>query len=92
VVITGSSSTPLHQQGRDPTYAAAFMTAALGRLPRVQAGAWVWGNVQFGRLVPLRLKAGSLASCVQLGQRRSGGTVATMRVPNCVGLKALGGG
>ena len=87
VVIAGSTPAPLHQQGGDPSFAAAFMTAALGRLPRVQAGAWVWDDVQLGHLAPLRLKAGSLDSCVQLAQRRSGRTVATMRVPNCVVLK-----
>ena len=46
------------QQGHDPTYAAAFMTATLGRLPRLQAGAWVWDNVQAGLPAPLHLGVG----------------------------------
>ena len=33
------------QQGHDPSYAAAYMTAVLGRLPVIQAGAWVWDDV-----------------------------------------------
>ena len=40
---------PLLQQGHDPTYAAAFMTAALGRLPIIQPGAWVWNDVRSRR-------------------------------------------
>ena len=36
------------QQGHDPSYAAAYMTAVLGRLPVVQAGAWVWDDVHIG--------------------------------------------
>jgi hypothetical protein len=37
------------QQGHDPSYAAAYMTAVLGRLPVMQAGAWVWDDVHIGR-------------------------------------------
>ena len=38
VVIATDTAAPNLQQGRDPTYAAAFFTAALGRLPTIQAG------------------------------------------------------
>ena len=44
------------------------MTAALGRLPRVEAGAWVWDDVQVGLPAPLRLKAGTLGACVRDGR------------------------
>ncbi len=92
VVIAVNVSAPRHQQGRDPTYAAAFMTAALGRLPRVQAGAWVWDDVELGLRAPLRLKAGTLESCVPRAAGRSGLAVATMRVPDCVVRGALSRG
>ncbi len=45
VVIAPDSAAPILQQGHDPEYAAAFMTAALGRLPTIEDGAWVWNNV-----------------------------------------------
>ena len=54
VVIATNPSAPALQQGRDPTYAAAFMTAALGRLPSIEAGAWVWNDVRLGLSGPLR--------------------------------------
>jgi hypothetical protein len=92
VVIAVNASAPRHQQGRDPTYAAAFMTAALGRLPSVQAGAWVWDDVELGLRAPLRLKAGTLESCVQRAEGRLGPAVPTMRVPNCVVQGALSHG
>jgi len=92
VVIALNPSAPLHQQGRDPTYAAAFMTAALGRLPRVQAGAWVWDDVQVGLPAPLRLKARTLDTCVRVAEGRSGRVVATMRAPTCVARRASGHG
>ena len=81
VVIATNPAAPSIQQGHDPTYAAAFMTGALGRLPRVQAGAWVWDNVQVGLPAPLRLKAGTLGACVRVAEGRSGQVMATMRAP-----------
>ena len=45
VVIATNPGAPQLQQGHDPTYAAAFMTAALGRLPTIESGAWVWNDV-----------------------------------------------
>ena len=92
VVIATNPAAPSIQQGHDPTYAAAFMTGALGRLPRVQAGAWVWDNVQVGLPAPLRLKAGTLEACVRVAEGRSGQVMATMRAPKCVALRALGHG
>jgi hypothetical protein len=45
VVIAPQPGVGVYGQGIDPTYAAAYMTAALGRLPTIQAGAWVWDDV-----------------------------------------------
>jgi len=92
VVIAANPSAPIHLRGRDPTYAAAFMTATLGRLPSLQAGAWVWDNVQAGLPAPLHLGSGTLQRCVQVAERRSEQVVASMRAPNCVALRALAHG
>jgi hypothetical protein len=93
VVIATNPAAPTFQRGRDPTYAAAFMTAALGRLPRLQAGAWVWDDVQVGLPASLHLDAGALATCVQSAEGPSVQTVASMRAPNCVALSGgVGGG
>jgi len=90
VVIATNPAAPALQQGRDPTYAAAFMTAALGQPPTVQAGAWVWDHVQLGLHAPLQLKAGALASCVRAAEGPSGRIVAGMRVADCVVRSAPG--
>ena len=58
VVVATDPALSTRQLGRDPVYAAAFMTAALGRAPTLEAGAWVWNNVQLGSTGPLELKAG----------------------------------
>jgi hypothetical protein len=88
VVATNLLAPPL-QQGHDPTYAAAFMTAALGRLPVLQQGAWVWYDVQVGQHGALAVPPGTVASCVQGVEGPSGRVVATMRAPVCVGLHAI---
>lgn len=89
VVVALSPGEPALQQGRDPTYAAAFMTAVLGRLPRVQANAWVWDDVHVGARAALRVAPGTLVTCVAQGRGRAGRAVATLRVPLCVGLHGL---
>jgi hypothetical protein len=81
------------QQGHDPSYAAAYMTAVLGRLPVVQAGAWVWDDVHVGR------RSGSaggsaggtvtdsiLQGCVLRHETKTpaGVVTASMGVPRCV--------
>ena len=48
------------------------MTAALGRPPTVQAGAWVWDDVGVGLGAPLVLPAGALAGCVGQAEGTSG--------------------
>ncbi len=91
VVIATDPEAPMLQQGRNPAYAAAFMTAALGRPPTVQAGAWVWDDVQPGHQGPLLLKPGALESCVRAADEgSSGGVVAGMGVADCVVQSALG--
>jgi hypothetical protein len=91
VVIATDPEAPVLQQGRNPAYAAAFMTAALGRPPTVQAGAWVWDDVQPGLGGPLLLKPGALESCVRAADEGSwGGVVAGMGVADCVVQSALG--
>jgi hypothetical protein len=65
------------------------MTAALGRRPTVQAGAWVWDNVQLGLTRPLVLPAGTLATCTGAAERKQTGFRATMQVVDCVSGGAL---
>jgi hypothetical protein len=91
VVIATNPAAPALQQGHDPTYAAAFMTSALGRLPTVQAGAWVWHDVQagVGAHPALPVRRGTLASCVALAEGASGRVVADLRAPACVALHGL---
>ena len=59
-------------RGHDPTYAAAFMTAALGRPPTIEAGAWVWNDVQLGHARPLVVDPGTLATCTSRPRTRAG--------------------
>jgi hypothetical protein len=89
VVIATNPAAPRVEQGHDPTYAAAFMTAALGRRPTVQAGAWVWDNVRLGLTRPLVLPAGTLATCVGAAEGKQTAFRATMQVVDCVSGGAL---
>jgi hypothetical protein len=90
LVVATNPSAPLLQQGHDPTYAAAFMTAALGRLPVLEQGAWVWYDVDLGSHRALDVPPGTIASCVTKAESPTGNIAATMRAPNCVGLRGLG--
>ena len=72
-------------QGHDPTYAAAFMTAVLGRLPHISAGAWVWDDVNVAhgpRAVPQ--SAGRLDACVARDERGHAPSAVTLSVARCV--------
>jgi hypothetical protein len=91
VVIATNPTVPVLQRGHDPTYAAAFMTAALGRLPVIEAGAWVWNNVSVSHGSALIIPPGSLKTCVSLVERGRRGlpAIATLKVADCVGLEAL---
>ena len=79
-------------RGRDPAYAAAFMTAALGRLPTLQAGAWVWEHVGAGlaRQAAYRVQGDALDQCAGLAPGQPDHPVATLRVSDCVSLAASG--
>ncbi len=90
VVIATDPAAPRVEQGRDPVYAAAFMTAALGRQPTLEAGAWVWNDVQLQGARPLRLKAGTLATCTAAAEGKAGLFRATMQLPECVAGGVLG--
>ena len=83
-MIATDPAAPNLQQGRDPTYAAAFFTAALGRLPTIQAGAWVWDDVQLGLQPPWRIKPGTLAFCATGAEGSSGRVQADLDVADCV--------
>ncbi|MGO8861369.1 MAG: hypothetical protein ACLQRH_11480 [Acidimicrobiales bacterium] len=77
------------QQGHDPAYAAAYMTAVLGRLPVVQAGAWVWDDVHVGPrsgTVSRVVTDALLQGCVSRHETTTstGVVTASMGVPSCV--------
>ena len=86
VVIAADPSAPTVEKGRDPTYAAAFMTAALGRLPSIEAEAWVWNDVQLGLPAPWR--AGRHAALVRRGVH--GGLCPGRGEPGGAGLRRAG--
>jgi hypothetical protein len=90
VVVATDPAAPRVEQGHDPVYAAAFMTAALGRQPTLQAGAWVWNDVDVQHARPLDLKSGTLATCTEAVEGRLGVFRATMQLPECVAGGALG--
>jgi hypothetical protein len=85
VVIAPQPNVSFLVEGHDPTYAAAFMTAALGRLPRINAGAWVWDDVNRSfALDPVRVHPGALEACVVTDEKAVPSTRATLRVARCV--------
>ena len=63
------------QEGRDKIYAAGFFTAVLGRLPRIQAHAWVWYGL--GNHSPVSINRQALFSC-------QSGMTNKVNVPQCV--------
>jgi hypothetical protein len=90
VVVANDGALPKSQRGRDAAYAAAFMTAALGRLPTLQAGAWVWDNVQVGQHRPLSLRPDTLFNCLRPVEGSTRRVVAaSLLVPVCVARAAL---
>jgi hypothetical protein len=86
VVIATDPAAPPLQQGHDPTYAASFMTAVLGRPPVLQAGAWVWYGVAAQLHGPQRVPAGALQHCVDVAERGegTGATAVSEQAPRCV--------
>ena len=89
VVIATDPAAPGAEQGHDPTYAAAFMTAALGRQPTLQAGAWVWNNVQLQRYPAPGPQGGHAGHLHRGGRRETGGLQGDHAAPECVGGGAL---
>jgi hypothetical protein len=53
VVIPDQPALPGYERIRSVTDAAALVTAATGRLPRLQAGAWVWTGIDRGARTPV---------------------------------------
>ncbi len=84
VVIAPNPGAPRVEEGTDPVYAAAFMTAALGAPPRLQAGAWVWAHVQLRLHRPLQVPAGAVTACAFKVEGRSGHVSVSLRAPDCV--------
>jgi hypothetical protein len=88
VVVAPQHTRQILEQGHDPTYAAAFMTAVLGRSPRIQDGAWVWDHVALGRAASaspaLTISRSTLGTCVARDERHVAATTATLRVARCV--------
>jgi hypothetical protein len=89
VVVATNPGAPKLQQGSDPVYAAAFMTAALGMLPTLQAGAYVWDDVDLDRHAALRVPNGALVTCAQAAEAATGHESATIAAPYCVTLMAM---
>ncbi len=92
VVIAPDPEAPAVEQGTDPAYAAAFMTAALGVSPTLQAGAWVWDDVQRQMRHALQVPAGALTSCALQAGSGTGRVVVSMALPGCVRRAARAGG
>jgi hypothetical protein len=88
VVIATDPGAPRIEQGHDPVYAAAFMTAALGQQPNLEAGAWVWNDVQLAQHEPLMLKDGTLDVCTGAAEGTPGVFIATSQVNQCVAAAA----
>jgi hypothetical protein len=84
VVVATNLWAPVLQQGNDPTYAAAFMTASLGRLPTLQAGAWVWDDVQVEAHAPFDESPGTMKLCVLAAEGPFHRIVVSMRAVDCV--------
>ena len=84
VVVATNLWAPGLQQGNDPTYAAAFMTASLGRLPTLQAGAWVWDDVRVGAHAPFDESPGTMNLCVPRGRRPLPASRGLHRAVDCV--------
>jgi hypothetical protein len=76
--------TVVTQEGRQPAYSAAFLTAVYGRLPALRHGAWVWTGPPGSRTVTLAPT--TLADCTPAAE--SG--VLSLAAPTCV-LRTTGG-
>jgi hypothetical protein len=79
VVVPDQPAMPTYDRGRDVAYAVALLTAALGRVPTVQARAWVWTNVGNAG-PPIPMSAPAFAAC----KGGSGRVASPLAVANCV--------
>jgi hypothetical protein len=68
---------PITSSRHGLSYAAAFFTAVLGRLPRVQGRAWVWYGT--GADPPLSINLTAMNNCVQESSKTP-----PMSLPRCV--------
>jgi hypothetical protein len=99
VVIAPRPGASFLLEGHDPTYAAAFMTAVLGRAPHISAGAWVWSaplassassasSATDGLLSPkapaLTVTRGRIDACVRQDEKAVAPSHATLRVAQCM--------
>jgi hypothetical protein len=69
VVVPKFVHTPALFAGDDAAYDAAFMTAAIGRRPRIQDGAWVWYGVDHP-VAALPVSSGEFDACDPVGPGR----------------------
>jgi len=81
MVVIPNRAGPSILVGHDATYAAAFMTAALGEVPRYEDSAWVWSMTRSAP-PPLRVVPGTLARCTSASEMHFG--------PRSVGVCVLG--
>lgn len=70
--------------GRDPAYAAEFLTAVIGAVPIWQEGAWVW-TLPADTDLPPPLSTASLSSCDVLAAQQPN---QPMTGPNCIVISA----
>ncbi len=78
VVIPDALNLPYYDVVPSDAAAAALITAAVGRQPSYQRGAWVWSNVR--RVGPtILISAGGFAECVDAGSPHGAGVSAATR-------------
>jgi len=87
VVIPDQPGLPTALRGHDPSYAAGFMTAVLGREPAFLDHAWVWDDTGRHR-APLQIGPRTLATCTSYAELHHLGPEA---VPSCVTVAARRG-
>jgi len=80
LVIPMNPMLPSAEAAVSPRYAVSFLTAVLGRVPRVVAGSWQWALP--GRRLPSRVVAGPLQ--VKQCARSFYASGGPMGVPSCV--------
>ena len=68
VVVSRQVGPRLIGQGRDASFAAAFLTGALGTRPLIESDAWVWRDVGHAP-APLRLPPDAVFDCWSANRR-----------------------